>query len=169
MAADRFEEILPDYLDGELGRDEASPVREHLAGCSNCRRLLAALAEAREALAGIPELEVSEALLTRLRAIPEERRRFSFSRDFLLKPALQPVFAAASVLLTVLSFYLFSPDRRAIDLAINRQIHYGFGQVEKLCARAGSLTDRLDAYKDELVGSLKGLKIFGRSKRDSQG
>jgi hypothetical protein len=164
MACDRFEELLPAYFDGDLGLDETGRVRAHLADCPDCRRLLAALAATREALCGFPELEVSEGLRSRLLAIPEQNRRFSFTLDFLLKPSLQPVFGAAAVFLTALSFYLFSPDRKSIDQVINQKIHYGYGQVEKLYARAGSITDRLDAYKDDLLVSIKNLKVFGGDK-----
>jgi len=168
MAADRFEELLPPYLEGGLGPEELRLVEAHLAICPGCRLLAAALAETRDALSGFPELELSEALLARLRAIPEKKKRFSFTLDFLLKPSLQPVFAAAAVFMTVLSFYLFSPDRKAIDQAINLKIHYGYGQVEKLYARAGSITDRLDAYKDNLLVSVKSLKIFGGDKAQTK-
>lgn len=168
MAVDRFEELLPPYLEGELGPEDKSRVESHLATCPDCRLLLAALTDAREALSGFPELEISESLRSRLLAIPENKKRFSFALDFLLKPALQPVFAAAAVFMTVLSFYLFSPDKKAIDQSINQKIHYGYGQVEKLYAQAGSITDRLDAYKDNLLVSIKSLKVFGGSNGQTQ-
>jgi hypothetical protein len=164
MACDRFEELLPAFADGDLGLEEAGRVRAHLADCPDCRRLLAALSDAREALGGFRELEVSEGLRSRLLAIPEKNRRFSFTLDFLLKPSFQPVFAVCAVFLTALSFYLFGPYRKSIDQAVNLKIHQGYGQVEKLYAQAGSVTDRLDAYKDNLLVSIKNLKVFGGDK-----
>jgi len=81
-----------------------------------------------------------------------------------LKPSLQPVFATAAIFLTVLSFYLFSPNKKYIDRTVDQKIHLGYSQVEKLYAKAGSWTDRLADYKDNVLGSLKNWKIFGGKK-----
>jgi hypothetical protein len=161
MKCDRIEELLSPYLEGELEAAEKALVEGHLRTCRACRLLAAALNETRGALAGFPELEVSPSLKTKLYAIPERKKRYSFALDFLLKPSLQPVFAAATVFLTLLSFYFFNPNKRSIDRAIDQQIHLGYSQVEKLYARAESWTDRLDGYKDEILSSIKNWKIFG--------
>jgi hypothetical protein len=161
MSCERIEELLSSYLDGELSPTEKARVEAHLETCASCGALLAALREADKALAGIPELELSPALMSSLYAIPEKKRKFSFTFDFLLKPSLQPVFAAAAIFMTLFSFYLFNPNRKYIDRSISQKIHSGYNQVEKLYAKAGSVTDRLDSYKDSLLGSIKNWKIFG--------
>lgn len=168
MTCERIEELLSPYLEDELAAEDRRLVEAHLKDCSDCRALLAALTETRAVLNGFPELEISESLRARLLAIPEKKKRFSFSLDFLLKPSLQPVFATAAVFMTLLSFYLFGPDKGAIDRSIDRNIHYGYGQVEKIYIKAGSVTDRLGAYKDSLLVSIKSLKIFGGSKDQTQ-
>ena len=161
MKCDRIEELLSLYLERELDPTEMALVEGHLRTCRECGLLAAALRETRAALAGFPELAVSPSLKTKLYAIPERKKKPSFALDFLLKPSLQPVFAAATVFLTLLSFYFFNPNKKYIDRAIDQQIHLGYSQVEKLYARAESWTDRLGGYKDEILSSVKNWKIFG--------
>ena len=164
MDCERIEELLSSLLEGELSGSEKSLVERHLATCQACSSLYSALQETREALLGFPEVEVSESLISKLTAIPEKKKKFSFSLDFVLKPSLQPVFATAAIFLTILSFYLFNPDKKYIDRTIDQKIHLGYSQVEKLYAKAGSWTDRLADYKNDVLGSLKNWKIFGGKK-----
>jgi len=168
MTCDRIEGLLSPYLEGELGDEARRLVDLHLEACPDCRNLLAALTETRTALSGFPELEISESLRERLLEIPGKKMRFSLSLDFLLKPSLQPVFATAAVFMTLVSFYLFGPYKTAIDRTIDRKIHHGYSQVEKLYVKAGSFRDRLEAGKDNLLVSVKNLEIFGGSKDQTQ-
>jgi hypothetical protein len=161
MNCERCEEILSAYLEEEAGPAEKELVEFHLASCPDCAALAASLRRTRQALAGFPELEVPPRLLSALYAIPQRKKRFSLTFDFLLKPALQPVFAAATVFLTLLSFYFFNPEKKVLDRSISRTFHAGYSQVEKLYAKAGSVTDRLGEYKNDVLGSLKNLGIFG--------
>jgi hypothetical protein len=164
MNCERIEELLSAYSEGELSAAEKSLVETHLQTCRDCAFLYSAIKETRAAMFGFPELEISEDLRSRLYAIPERKKRFRFSLDFVLKPSLQPVFAAATIFLTLLSFYLFNPNKKYIDRSIDQKIHQGYNQVEKLYARAESWTDRLGDYKDSIVGSIKNWKIFGGTK-----
>jgi uncharacterized protein YbaR (Trm112 family) len=168
MTCDRIEELLSPYLQGELNDEERRLVGLHLTACPDCRGLLDALGQTQAALSGFPEFEISESLRARLTAIPEKKKRFSFSLDFLLKPSLQPVFAAAAVFMTLVSFYLFGPYKAAIDRTIDQKVHHGYSQVEKLYVKAGSFKDTLEARKDTLLVSVKNLEILVRSKDQSQ-
>ena len=161
MICERIEELLSAFLEGELSQADKALVESHLAGCPDCTALLAVMRRTQQALAAIPELEVSPSLQARLAAIPERKKKFSFSFDFVLKPALQPVFAAATIFMTLLSFYLFNPDKKYIDRAIDQKIHSGYSQVEKLYAKAGSFTDRLGDTAESVFVSVKSWKIFG--------
>ena len=161
MKCERIEELLSLYVEGELPAEEKAIVDSHLQSCPACTELLSALKETRLALSGFPELEVSRELLSKLASIPTAKKRFSFSLDFLLKPSLQPVFAAASVFLTLVSFYLFNPNKKAIDRSIEQHLHLGYSQVEKIYAKAGSFTDRLGDRADNVFTSIKSWKIFG--------
>ena len=163
MTCERIEELLSAYLEDGLSQAEKDLVESHLAGCPGCSDLLAVLGRAQKALAAFPELEVSPALRARLAAIPEQKKKFSFSFDFLLKPSLQPVFATATIFMTLLSFYLFNPDKRNIDRAIDRKIHTGYSQAEKLITKAGSFKDRVGDTAENVFVTVKSWKLFGGS------
>jgi len=157
MNCQRIEELLSAYLEGDLSPEDKREVEAHLEACSSCSELLSALRETQEALAGFPELEPSPALMVKLYAIPERKSFFKQTFAFLLRPDLQPVFAAFSTLFIALSFVFFLPQGRGIQKALNRQLHLGYSQVEKLYAKAGSFTDELGSIKDSVVDSLKNL------------
>jgi hypothetical protein len=161
MTCERIEELLSAYLEGGLSPADKALVESHLVVCSACGDLLAVLKRAEKALAGFPELEISPSLQARLIAIPERKKKFSFTLDFLLKPSLQPVFAAATIFMTLLSFYLFNPDKRNIDRAIDLKIHSGYNQAEKFISKAGSFKDRVGDTAENVFMTVKNWKIFG--------
>jgi hypothetical protein len=161
MRCERIEELLSSFLEGELSQAEKALVESHLVGCPDCAALLAVLSRTQKALADFPELKVSPGLQARLAAIPERKKKYSLTFDFVLKPALQPVFAAATIFMTLLSFYLFNPDKKNIDRAIDQKIHSGYSQVEKIYAKAGSFTDRLGDTAENVLISVKSWKVFG--------
>lgn len=157
MTCVRFEELLSAYLEGELAAGENREMEAHLASCRACAELLAVFRETREALSGFPEVEPSPALMAKLYAIPEKKSFFRPVLGFLLRPDLQPVFATFSALFIAVSFIFFAPQGHGIQKAINRQLHLGYNQVEKLYAKAGSLTDELGSLKNTVVESIKTL------------
>jgi hypothetical protein len=166
MRCERIEELLSAFLEGELNPEEMALVEGHLEGCPDCSSLLGILQRAQQALSGFPEVAVSPRLHARLAAIPERKKKFSLTLDFFLKPSLQPVFAAGAIFMTLLSFYLFNPNKKAIDRTIDQKIHTGYSQVEKLYARAGSFTDRLGDTANNIIVSVKDWKVFGGNEDD---
>ena len=157
MTCERFEELLSAYIEGELAPEEKREMASHVALCASCAELLSVFKETQAALAGFPEVEPSQALMARLYAIPERRRFFKPVFGFLTRPDLQPVFAALSVLFVAVSFVFFAPQGRGIQKALDRELHRGYDQVEKLYAKAGSLTDELGSLKTTVVDSIKTL------------
>ena len=155
MECERMETLISPYLDGDLGSVEKASVETHLHDCTRCREMLALLREVSASLRNLPEVEISPDLQRRLLAIPDRKRRFRFSLDFLVRPALQPVLAAVTVFLTLVSFYAFSPQRGAINKSIERQFHLGYQTIGKLYTRAESFTSSLAGYKDNLVVTLQ--------------
>jgi predicted anti-sigma-YlaC factor YlaD len=155
-------DLLSEYLEGGLGGPRKAEVETHLAGCPECASLLEAMRDARDALASLPELEPSPDLLRKLYAIPERKKRFRLVRDFLLRPALQPVFAGATGLMIFLSFLIFTPAGRTLQKDINRQVHAGYGRIERLYVKAGAIPDKIGAGKENLLGSLRSVDILGR-------
>ncbi|MGZ7065220.1 MAG: anti-sigma factor family protein [Candidatus Aminicenantales bacterium] len=157
MTCERFEELLSAYLEGDLSPEEKREMDAHLASCLACAELLTVFQETQEALRGFPEVEPGPTLMARLYAIPEKKSFFQPAFDFLVRPSLQPVFAALSALFIAISFVFFLPQGRGIQKAIDRQLHLGYNQVEKIYAKAGSLTDELGSLKNSFVDSIKTL------------
>jgi anti-sigma factor RsiW len=157
MTCERFEELLSAYLEGELSAGEKRDMNAHIAVCASCAELLSVFRRMETALARFPEVEPSPALMAKLYAIPEKKKFLKPVFDFLLRPALQPVFAAFSALFIAISFVFFLPQGQGVQKAINRQLHLGYSQVEKLYAKAGSVTDELGSLKNSVVDSFKTL------------
>ena len=162
MSCERIQDLLSPYLDGELAPAERAEVDAHLAGCLDCADLLGRLRTALAAFASFPEVDLSEDLRARLSSIPEQARRPRFSLDFLIKPALQPVLAAATGFLMLFSVYMVSPNKGAINRTISLQLHRGISSVEKLYVKAGSLTDRLGEFANGLFAQAKDINPLGR-------
>ncbi len=164
MTCQRIEELLSAYLEGELAAAERAEVEGHLAGCRECAELAALMREEMAATAGFPEVEPSPALLARLYAIPgtrpEKKPLFRPVFDWLVRPALQPVYAGATGLLIVLTFVLFHPEGRGIRKAIDVQLHRGIGTVEKLYADAGGLKGEIKAVSAGVVKSFNSLGLL---------
>jgi hypothetical protein len=157
MKCEHIEELLSPYLEDELSREERRAVEEHAKSCESCSLLLSSLKETRGSLVGFPELEVSEGLLDRIYSIPGKKKRFSLGLDFFLRPSLQPILAAVTIVLTLVSFYFFNPNKKSFDREISRRLHLGYSQVGKLYAKAESFTASLGEYKDTILVSLKNI------------
>lgn len=164
MTCQRIEELLSPYLEGELAAAERAEVEGHLAGCRECAELAALMREEMAAAAAFPEAEPSPELMARLYAIPGmKREKKPFFRpvfDWLARPALQPVYAAATGFLIVVTFVLFHPEGRGIRKAIDVQLHRGIGTVEKLYADAGGLKGEIKAVSAGVVKSFNSLGLL---------
>lgn len=164
MDCKKIEELLSLYVENELSPGEKRKVKAHLKECPDCSALLSFMKETRESLAGLPELEVSKKLLQRLYVIPERKQKLRKRFDFLLRPALQPVFAVASVFLILASFYFFHPDRDYINKSIDRQVHLGYSNIQSLFVHAGSLKDELSASTSSFIKSFEKLNPWRKPK-----
>ncbi len=157
MKCEQIEELLSPYLEDELSREERRVVEEHVKSCESCSLLLSSLEETTESLGRLPELKVSQGLLNQLYSIPGKKKRFSLSLNFFLRPSLQPVLAVIGIVLVLVSFYFFNPNKKAFEQKISRQLHLGYSEVGKLYAKAESFTASLGEYKDTILVSLKNL------------
>lgn len=162
MDCEQSEVLLSLYLESELGEEDRAAVETHLKACPSCAALCAALKEVQASLVDFPEAEIGRSLLNRLHAIPSRKRRFTLNLDFLGRPSLQPVLAAASVLLMLVSFYAFNPNRPSIDRSISRRIHLGYSKAERLFTRAESFATSLGEFKDNILVSLENIGIIRR-------
>jgi anti-sigma factor RsiW len=156
MTCRRIEKFLPALAEGSLGLRNRALVERHLAGCPACRRLVALLRQTERALAHFPEVEPSDRLLDRLYALPGRMAESPSPRGgFILRLVRQPVFVPAAVVLLAVCLFVTNPHRDAVLRAVNRQVHRGFNTVEKVYAQAGSWLDKLNAYKEDALVSLK--------------
>ena len=167
MGCERIEELLSPYLEDELTQEQKQTVETHIHTCPSCAELLSLMREATESLSFFPEVDVSESLIEKLYELPQKRKKFRFVADFLLRPSFQPIMAAATVLLVFVSFYMFNPERSAINRSIERQFNIGFSKVEKIYAEAESITHTLGEYKVSLLVSIKNFNPF-RGNEDEQ-
>jgi hypothetical protein len=167
MRCEHAEELLSPYLEDELSREDRRAVEEHLRSCATCSVLLSYLQETTGSLVGLPELEVSDGLRDRLYAIPGKKRKFSLGQDLFLRPSLQPVLAALTIVLTLVSFYFFNPNKKSFDQEISRQIHLGYSQVGRLYAKAESFTASLGEYTDTILVSLKSITGTGETEEST--
>lgn len=161
MKCEQIEELLSPYIEDELTAEDRRAVDDHLRICPDCTSLLSLFQETTEALSDFPELEVSKDLMAKLYAIPHTKRKFRLSFDFLVKPSLQPILAAATVLMTLISFYTFHPDKANIDKNINRQFHQGYRRVGSLYSKAESFAASLGQHKGNILDSIKSTKLLG--------
>jgi predicted anti-sigma-YlaC factor YlaD len=160
MDCKHIEDLFSLYLEDELSREQRESVDLHLDSCQECRELLALIKETNEALSLFPEIKVSAQLKSRLYEIPTQKKRFSFNLNALLRPALQPVFAGATIFLILISFYVFHPERITINKTINREIHKGYSKIGQLYTQAESFAVSLFDQTDTLLDSLKNSNIF---------
>jgi len=163
MTCETIEELMSPYLEDELNPEDRRIVENHLRTCQTCSELLSLMRDTQASLAEFPEIEVSESLLDKIYAIPSRKKKFRVSFDFLQFPSLQPIMASATILMVMFSFYYFNPNRSGINKTVNRQVHLGYSQMEKLYAKAESLTDNLGHYKDNVLVSLKNINPFGEN------
>ncbi len=163
MECEKAKKLLSFYLEDELSAQQRKEVESHLKSCPGCSELYSLLQQTKESLSSWPELEVRPELLDRLYSIPEKKKRFKFSFYFFLRPSLQPILAGVAILLMVISFYAFNPQRKQINHMINFRLHRSYSQLEKLYAKAESLTENLGAYKDEIIVSIHKNKLWGKN------
>jgi predicted anti-sigma-YlaC factor YlaD len=167
MKCKTIEELLSPYLEDELNTEEKGTVAKHLKTCENCSLLFSLMKETQESLSDIPELEVSENLLDRLYSIPRKKKRFKLrfpNFDFLVRPSLQPILTVATIMLIMISFYFYGPNKSSIDKSISRKIGFGYSKIERLYAKAESFTASLGEHKDNILVSLKNIKLPGGNK-----
>ena len=115
FTCDEARALVPAYLDGELSADRASPLRQHLMECADCRTKTQAHKAQRQWFVSTPEVSVPDGFAARV-----ARRAFQGDtgeapqRTEVLAPVLPFVLkmtAAAAGILLVLSGVI-----RAVDI-----------------------------------------------------
>ncbi len=164
MTCDRVQDLLSLYLDGELEGTAKAEFEAHLSACPECADLLARMRAAMAAFSGFPEVEPGPGLRRKLLAIPSRAPRFRDRAAALFRPALQPVWAAAMGVLLLAGVYLALPNKGLINRTISQGLHRGFATVERLYVKAGSVSDRIGAFANNVIDSAKAASPVGRGK-----
>jgi len=107
--------LISARLDGALTPQEEQRLREHLAGCAQCRRTAAELEKLHRALMTLPPVEVPDGLADRIMAAVEQEKVIPLPvkknnpwRKWLATAAVLAVIVGAGA-----SMHLFLPDRSA--------------------------------------------------------
>jgi len=164
MNCRRIENLLPAYREGSLPAREQAIVAAHLARCPECRRFGALLEETDRALTGFPCPRVSDRLRQRLYALPRRaNEKTQPARGFFLRIVRQPLFVPAAAVLLAAVLFVTNPNRDKILKSFDRQVHIGVHKVEILYAKAGSLLDKLNSYKEDALVSLKRINPLSKN------
>ncbi len=160
MNCHEFREIFSDYLDGTLGPGLMDRAEEHLAGCPDCRSLADTALNNGELLGGLPDLVPGPGLMKKLYAIPvpKEKTFFRTVFDFLGRPSVQPAMTVLTLLMIFFTFLMGHPDGKALRKTIDRDLHAGLSQVQKLYAGGGRLTGEVGSLADSVIDKFKTLK-----------
>ena len=103
---------MHDYLDGDLGREQAASLNRHMKECAGCRERLDALVRTEALFKNAPDCQVPEGLEGRiLRALPKSRRPTAWAGWVRRHPALS---AAALFLVVMLTSFvaMWNQDRQ---------------------------------------------------------
>jgi len=137
MKCENIKELLSAYADNELTDAQRNLVEEHLAGCADCRAILADYTEVRKQLLSLRETpplpDVEEATMTKIKMVraPAKLRRW-------LRPALVGV-PIIAILATVLPLYLSGSSLSPTSVI----------------AKAYAATERLTSYRTVSDGYVK--------------
>lgn len=101
MDHQRAQDLLSDYLDGELSAESASELEQHLEGCEECRLDLESLRETLSVLGGLKPVEPSQDFLQQVTRKVRRRSKSAFDFNFGLDRKI-PFEAVSMVLLGIL-------------------------------------------------------------------
>ncbi len=122
MNCQDFEELLSAYADGELPRTQKEFVEEHLAGCRECRAVLADFETAGSLLSRLSKIpEATDIMHPTLISIKEKRRLTgSISRGWFRPLAIGiPLMVLIIVLVAVRPWNMQTPSVLAADIVWN--------------------------------------------------
>jgi hypothetical protein len=151
MTCGRAEELLSDQLEGVLPDPLRGELESHLAACSECTALRAALAEVVEALRAYPAFEPPSDLAHRVAAASLARRREARPRLAWRFDLVPPAFQAAAAVLALV----------VTGAVVLSTAH---GGANRLATRFRQRTHNAGVYlverKDRLVEDVRLLRVF---------
>jgi len=156
------------YLDGELKLKQKAQLEAHLAGCSECSKLLNITRNLTQELKNLPEIEPSSELLRKLYLIPETypaKQDVSHSKKFSgwkfwLSPALQPILTSLTVVMIALSLLFFTTPGKSIKKSAALEMRRTYSFAQKTLVKAGVIKDTLQGYGENFIASLEARRIY---------
>ena len=131
FTCDEARALVPAYLDGELSADRASPLRQHLMECADCRTKTQAHKAQRHWFVSSPEVSVPDGFAARVarRAFQGDTGEAPVTAEPLapILPFVLRMTAAAAALLLVLSGVI-----RAVDVPTGGQLRADDGATMSL-------------------------------------
>ncbi|NIO15571.1 MAG: DUF2275 domain-containing protein [Deltaproteobacteria bacterium] len=118
MECEQIRENLSAYVDGEISGEERDRVEGHLVACETCAGALAELNAYLERIGKLEEVDpppwLTQKVMARVQSESEEKRGFyqRFFPQFLLA---RPIHALATVLILVLSVYVFQSMKTGVQ------------------------------------------------------
>ncbi len=107
MNCSDIQKLIPDYLAGALGADEANRVRVHIETCPACRAEAEAHRRAWEMAAGISDIKPAPGFTAAVRKRLEKRPRISAQKTKRRLVGVRYALAAAACLLVAFGVFLF--------------------------------------------------------------
>lgn len=161
MDCQRFENLISDYLEGQLSEAERRDFDAHCAGCPDCPDLLLQVRQVIAICHAFPESKPPDTLAERiLTATVGERRRFSWSGAFdwaSVRRFLQPQFAVglALVVCSIGLFLRMTTPETASDVGAPQAI---LTKVDAFTHKIYSQGIKLYNAKNEAVAEYQYLK-----------
>lgn len=121
MNCDDIRNRLSDYIDGEASAEEREAVREHVEGCSACRRELYELAKTVTHLRSLSEVEPPPFFTQKvMRRVSEEAesKRGLLRTLFLPLHVKLPVEALAAALVAIAAVYIFNATKPEVKMKL---------------------------------------------------
>jgi hypothetical protein len=155
----RAEELFSDHLEGDLHPILRAELDSHLEGCTDCRALRGAFAEAVEALRAFPEVDAPAGLAERAAAAALVRRRAVVVRPAIVLPPWFQAAAAGFALIALGAILaVVGPERptRAAQRLVGQTVTVGTSLLER--------KDRL-VEDVRILGVVLGTAFEGRIER----
>ena len=153
------EELLAEYVDGTLEPDLRARVESHLATCGSCREEVALAAPAREALSGLPQLDVPAGTTWPVVQRARQRKRWLPT----ISPRVAWATAGAAAVLIVATALIGGQVLPSGDLAEPAQEQRGAAPEEG--AEEEAMAPAMNADR----GAILAYPTFRRSERDYDG
>jgi anti-sigma factor RsiW len=108
MDHEKANELLGDYLEGELSDEQSAQVAAHVEGCETCAKELTALKETMRSLSGLHHLPPPPEFTSKVERTIRRRSRGRFFGPETLLSRLPFEWISLAIILALIAIYLFT-------------------------------------------------------------